>query len=226
MRCAEPKLLLVAALAALLAACGGTGTVRPTPSSQPAAEEPAPEEAEPEPEPEKEDPEGRSEAAVKLMRIGKTDEAIEAFRSLTQDFPGFSGPYTNLGILYAGREQREAAIGALSQAIQLNPENKVALNLLAIQYVESGNFERAEQSWLQALTVDPGYAAAHLNLGMLYERNLGRPQAAITQYRAYQSAMGGDALQVDVWVAEIEAATTTGGNAQAVPAMPSLETEQ
>lgn len=218
MRCAESKLLLAAALAALLAACGGPRTV------QPAAEEPVPEEAEPEPE--KEDPEGRSEAAVRLMRIGNTDEAIEAFRSLTQDFPEFSGPYTNLGILYAGRQQREAATAALSQAVQLNPENKVALNLLAIQYVESGNFERAEQTWLQALTVDPEYAAAHLNLGMLYERNLGRPQAAITQYRAYQSATSGDALQVDVWVAEIEAAMATDDNAEALPATPSLETEQ
>lgn len=222
--------LVAGLLALLLCACSTGGGPRPrtTPTPGPAPVVPQAEpEPEPIPEPEQDDPEGRFDAALRLMRTGKTQEAIDAFYELTQDFPAFSGPYTNLGLLYAERGLREPAIGALSEAVRLNPRNKVALNLLAVQYMEYGNYVRAEQTWQQALAVDPAYPAAHLNLGMLYEQHLGRPRAAIEAYRAYQRASGGDALMVDVWVAELEArlpATTTGNTAAVPPA--NVETRQ
>lgn len=162
--------------------------------------------------PDKGDPQARFDAAMTLWRDNQIAEAEAAFVGLAQDFPDHSGPWTNLGILFAKSNRRDQALGALGKAVTLNPKNKVAYNWLGILYRETGDLNRARLSYEKALQLDPDYALAHYNLGLLLDAHLKQPAAALPHYRAYLQSGDGQAgnaddLRVLAWIAEIEAAT-------------------
>ena len=150
------------------------------------------------------DPEARFEAALTLMRQGKNQEAESEFSALAKDHPEFSGPHTNLGILFANSNRRDAAIVSFTKAAQANAQNAVAFNWLGILNRESGNYERARQSFEKAIEADPDYAAPHINLGLLLERHLQQPEQAVIAYRRYREVAGESDLRVLPWIAELE----------------------
>lgn len=192
-------------LALLLQACSAPAprhspsrTPKPAAASVPAA--PAPATAS------KGDADQRFREALKLMKAQQNAEATEAFLALSRDFPQYSGPFTDLGILYAQGRQRDQAIASFSKAVAANPGNAVALNWLGSLYREGGDFARAEQSWLAALAVKPDYAPVHRNLGILYDVSLRRPQQAVAAYREYLKYAGMEDLIVSAWIKELETA--------------------
>ena len=153
------------------------------------------------------DPDQRFKAALKLMKDHEP-EAQAAFLALSQDFPKFSGALTDLGILYAQGRHREQALASFSQAVAANPSNAVALNWLGILYRESGDLARSEQAYRTALALRADYAAAHLNLAILYDVSLRRPQEALAQYREYQKYAGDQNLIVSAWIKDLEQTTS------------------
>ncbi len=206
----------------LLAACGGGGNTRPGPSqpapTTPAAETPAAAV------PDKGDPDERFKAALALMKSKKTADAEAAFLKLAQDFPDYTGPQTNLGILYAKSNRRDVAISAFNKAASANPQNVAALNWLGILYRETGNYPNARQAYEKALQVKPDYPAAHLNLGILLDEYMKQPAEALPHYKLYLQQHGKEDLRVLAWIAEIEAAqkaatpaTTAAPAAQGTP---------
>lgn len=201
-RCPTALRLLALALMLVLSACGNFQK-KPELPEPPAREESPP----PPAEPDKGDPQARFDAAMALWQQGQAGEAEQALIALLEDFPEHSGPWTNLGILFAKSNRREQAIGALAKAAALNPDNKVAFNWLGILYREAGDLTRSHLSYERALKLDPDYALAHFNLGILLDAHLKRPADALPHYRAYQQAAGNqDDLRVMAWIAEIEAA--------------------
>lgn len=210
---------LVAMLAAtlLLGACGSVGPERTAggPRSKPAASVAAGDKADAG----KNDAQQRFAAALQLMRDGERDQAREALVALCRDFPQFSGPPTDLGILYAQSKQRGAAIESFKKAVAANPRNTVALNWLGVLSRETGDFARAEAAYKQAIAARPDEAAAYLNLAILYDVSLRRPQDALLQYRRYQEvAKGQDSPMVAVWIKELEMRGGSGGAVAAVGA--------
>ena len=200
-RCAKQAGVLPLILA--LAACSDSPQ-RPAPAvARAPVEQALP--ATPAPSADKGDPDARFKAALQLMKDKKRPEAQAAFAQLAADFPEYSGPLTDLGILFAQAKHREAALSSLSKAVAANPKNAIAQNWLGIVYRESGDYARAEQAYRSALTVRPDYAPAHLNLGILYDVCLKRPQEALEQYHEYQRDAGGDRPMVAVWIKELEA---------------------
>lgn len=201
-RCPEPALAL---LCLALAACASAPpqpqqTARRAPASAVAAEDG------------KGNPQARFAAALQLMKEGRRDEAENALVVLSQDFPQFSGPATDLGILYAQAKKRSQAIAAFGRAVQANPQNAVALNWLGVLYRESGDYARAEQYYQKAIAAKPDYAAAYFNLAILYDVALRRPQDALVQYRKYQTLAGlDDKPMVGVWIRELEARNVVAG---------------
>lgn len=226
-RCAEAtlpvrNLLFGAAVVLVLAGCAAK-TAKPTrPSAPPpsASAQPAQPAAQPaKPPAPKADPEARFVEALDFMKQNKAREAEAAFMELSKDFPDFSGPQTNLGILFAKSNRRDAAIAAFTRAATANGQNASAFNWLGIVNKEAGNFERARQSYEKAIAVKPDYAAAHLNLGLLLEDQLKQPAAAVIHYKEYQRVTGGKDLRVLPWIAEIEA-RQAAAPAPAKPAVP------
>lgn len=215
------KSWLIAGLVLVLASgCAQRRTKPDRPSAPPpAVEQPA----EPAPPPaDKGDPEGRFAEALTLMKQKKVKEAEAKFLSLAQDFPDYSGTQTNLGILFAKSNRRDAAIAAFTRAATLNGENASAFNWLGILNREIGNFERARLSYEKAIAIKPDYAAAQLNLGLLLEDHLHKPAEALPHYREYQRITGEKDLRVLPWIAEIEARIA----AEPAPAAPSVNEEK
>lgn len=198
----------VLSAALLLAACASSGPSKPSrPSalSAPAAPTPSADRAaEIAREVAKGDPDQRFQEALGMMKARQFDAAQAAFIALSRDYPTFSGPFTDLGILYAQGRQRELAVASLTRAVAANPENEVAHNWLGTLLRENGDFLRAEQSYRRAIAVRSSYAQAHLNLAILYDVALHRPRDALSSYRDYQRITGAQDLIVAAWIREIE----------------------
>ncbi|WP_020648614.1 tetratricopeptide repeat protein [Solimonas variicoloris] len=204
-RCPDATAGLAALLTgALLAACASQSPV-PTPTRARAL---PPSAATAPADPDKADPQQRFAAALQLMREGRRDEAITVLQVLTSDFPQYSGPWTDLGILYAQLRRPREAGDAFDRAVRANPDNAVAWNARGVLYREGGDAARAEQCYRRALAAQPDYAKAHYNLAILYDLTLRRPQDALAHYRQYQQ-LAGDAAQpmVAVWIRELESRT-------------------
>lgn len=196
-RCASPTVLL--AMALLVTACSSPAprpAVAPTPAAMPRP--PAP--------PSGSEAEQRYRNALALLKNGQRKPAQEQLLALTRASPELSGPWTTLGILQAQARQREQAVASFSRAVSANPRNAVAWNWLGSLHREGGDFGAAEQAYRKALAAQPDYAAAQLNLGILYDVSLRRPQQALAFYRSYQQLSGGDNLIVAAWIKDIESA--------------------
>lgn len=207
-RCAEKtglrQALITALAVVVLAGCAAQKPKRPTTKAPPPTAQQTAPDAPPAP---KADPEARFTEALEMMKQNKAREAEAAFMELSKDFPDFSGPQTNLGILFAKSNRRDAAIAAFTRAATANGQNASAFNWLGLVNKEAGNFDRARQSYEKAIAVKPDYAAAHLNLGLLLEDQLKQPAVAVQHYKEYQRLTGGKDLRVLPWIAEIEART-------------------
>ncbi|HWU69378.1 MAG TPA: tetratricopeptide repeat protein [Stenotrophobium sp.] len=202
--CSMPALRLILLLGSLGLFSACSSIIKPG-SSGPAAQPAAAVKPQPaKPAPDKLDADGRFNTALDLMKQQQIPEAEKAFGDLARDFPQYSGPLTNLGILYARANQPQQAIGAFSRAVVVNPQNAVAYNWLGVLYRQSGNYPRAEQAYKQALAIDANDAEVHLNLGILYDSYLKRPADALAQYRDYQRLDGMKDLRVSAWIAELE----------------------
>jgi tetratricopeptide (TPR) repeat protein len=150
------------------------------------------------------DPDQRFQEALGMMKAHQYPEAQAAFIALSRDYPAFSGPLTDLGILYAQGHQHELAVASLTRAVNANPDNAVAHNWLGTLHREGGDFVRAEQSYRKAISVRPDYAQAHLNLAILYDVALHKPRDALAAYREYQRLAGKDDLLVAAWIRDLE----------------------
>ncbi len=204
---------LIAFCAALLiSACGGAPAVKPEPparapvadATQPAA--PAPAAGKPVV---SKDPAEQFEEALAAMKAKRLPEARAGFERLAKEHPEFSGPLTNLAILDAKANAREAAIGGFARAVAANPRNAVAHNWLGMLYRDAKNYPRAEQSYLQALALNPDSAPVVLNLAILYDVYLKRPTDALARYREYQRMTGNRELKVTAWIKALETPIAT-----------------
>jgi hypothetical protein len=91
--------------------------------------------------------------------------------------------HNNLGLLFAGAGQREAAIDHYEKALALKPDSADAHNNLGNVLFEMGMISEAKHSYEEALRYQPKYVDAINNLGGVYYR-LGRVAEAKAQYEA------------------------------------------
>ena len=84
----------------------------------------------------------------------KTDDAVQIFRMLTEDFPELPEPYNNLGSLYASKGEFDKARMALEAAIQANPSYVTAYENLGDLYARM-----AGQAYDKVLQLDKSNAA-------------------------------------------------------------------
>ena len=141
--------------------------------------------------------------ALTLMRDNRLADAEQALKTMSRTYPDLSGPYGNLGIIYFRTNRVKQAIDALNQAIRLNPR-PVYFNELGIIFRNQGEFEKARESYSEALAVDQNYAPAQLNIGILYDLYLGEPNKALEHYRRYQSLLPKADDDVSKWIFDLE----------------------
>jgi len=124
--------------------------------------------------------------AIAAMRSGNIPQAKNILSNLTQSYPDIAGPYVNLGIIH------------------FRPESAVSLNHLGIIYRGKGKFEEARVSYEKALKIDPDYAYAHLNYGILLDLYLGELDNALDHYQTFQKLAPEEDKEVEKWIVDLE----------------------
>lgn len=88
-----------------------------------------------------------------LADAGRTQDAMEALKRLTQDYPELPEPYNNLAVLHATQGQLDQAQALLIEALRARPSYALALeNLGDVQA------RLALRAWQQAQQIDPTLA--------------------------------------------------------------------
>ena len=121
----------------------------------------------------------RQQAARLGLRFQDAEKEYNTARQLD---PKSSEPLMNLGSLYiqmaeqaqAKRDAQafpaalDAAVRALNQAIQIQPNSAKAYSLLGTTYYTGGQFPKAEENLTQALQLEKGMGQAELGLANVY----------------------------------------------------------
>lgn len=73
-----------------------------------------------------------------------------------------------MGLSYLGENNVTGALVELTEAEKLNPDDPEVLNYLGLAYYRKSKFDLAEQKYLRAIALKPGYSEARNNLGVDY----------------------------------------------------------
>ena len=108
------------------------------------------------------DPQGRFIRGLILTEMKRTQEAIQVFKKLTEDFSELPEPYNNLAVLYAQEKQYDRARQALESAIKTHPAYAVAHENLGDIYAKL-----ASQAYGKALQIDAANSTAQTKMAMI-----------------------------------------------------------
>lgn len=142
--------------------------------------------------------------ALAAIRAGELQKALIMMQSLSARYPQLSGPFVNQGRIWVARENFEEAEDVLRQALEVNPRNPYAHNLLGRVMREQGRFDEARDHYEAALQLDPKYARAHFNLGVLAELYLQDLNLALQHFRSYQKLQRQPDQTVANWIVDLE----------------------
>ena len=143
------------------------------------------------------------EQAVASMASGDAIDAELRLQEFLLQYPDYPGAHVNLAIIFAGRDDLQAAENSLTDALIIDPGYAPALNQLGMVLRRQGKFDEAESAYLKAVAADPDYAFAHYNLAVLYDLYQQRLDLALTHYERYQVLVGED-KQITRWIADLK----------------------
>jgi tetratricopeptide (TPR) repeat protein len=156
-----PFVACLLGLAALAAACGGSGT----PANESASD--------------------ALNRGLQAHAAGKLDDAAAAYFTTLSKDPKNQFAYYNLGEIAQRQNRLVTADGFYRLALDLDPKMESALFNLAIVRTNLGASADAVSLYKQVIAVNPSSAAAHFNLGLLY-RQLGQTADAQTELATAQ----------------------------------------
>jgi Tfp pilus assembly protein PilF len=129
------------------------------------------------------DPEAMVHEALLLDRQGRIPEAIAAYRRVLAHSPAPADCWYRLAVLQRKTKQFAAALVSYQQALDqgVRKPEEVHLNRGVIYTDDLRQHDAAERELLAALTLNPSYVPALLNLANLHE-DLGRREPALAAY--------------------------------------------
>jgi len=122
--------------------------------------------------------------AYAFNKLGRHEEAVEAYRQATALDPKDAVLYTNLGGALHSLGRHEESIEVYRQALAVDQKYAQAHNGLGLALYFVGRYEEAIESYRQAIIIDPRGAALYINLGNAL-RSLGRNKEAIESYQKF-----------------------------------------
>ncbi len=128
-----------------------------------------------------------SKLADLYLEMNDQQAAVQAYKEILElnqnDINAFVRPmWIYLELLQTPAE----ALALAKNAARLFPDHPMAYNLLGWAEAENGQDEQAEKDLKKAIELDPTLAAAHFNLGKLYERRQSTPSALASFKTAYE----------------------------------------
>jgi len=116
------------------------------------------------------------------QKEGKTEKAIESFRTAIQIQPKYANAYNNLGNLLGEMGNKEEAIELFKKAIEVNPKYLEAYNNLGNIYSEMGKKDEAIALYKKVIELNPEDLDAYYNLGNTYN-DMGKIAEAILYFK-------------------------------------------
>lgn len=144
------------------------------------------------------------ELAISTARAGQVNESIDFFRQLIALAPEYRHAHTNLGLLLLQQNQHQQAKAEFLTAIEQDKKDAIAYNHLAIIERQDGQFNEARAHYQEALNINPDYANAHLNLGILLDIYLQQLDQALAHYQKFQALTENRDETVTKWIADLE----------------------
>lgn len=142
--------------------------------------------------------------ARRALAAGRTEEAERGFRALAKSNPELGGPHANLALILSRAGKNAEAVTELELAVKASPKQPVFHNQLGIAYRQQGQFLKARAAYERALELDPAYASACLNLGILNDLYLRDAKRALELYDRYLVLSAGKDAAVTKWVADLK----------------------
>jgi Flp pilus assembly protein TadD len=147
-----------------------------------------------------------AEYSAALAQLQSGDEAVagSSLQAFSAAHPELAGPLLNLALLRMREGDEAAAASLFEQAGAVCGRCAPVWNGRGVLYRQQGRFAEAEQAYLQAIELEPGYALAWYNLAVFYDLYVQRPELALKNYEQYL-ALGGDEGQAEVerWIADL-----------------------
>ncbi|HET9598061.1 MAG TPA: tetratricopeptide repeat protein [Anaeromyxobacteraceae bacterium] len=94
------------------------------------------------------DPQALGLLGQALYRLGRFDEAADAYGRLVDESPVEAAARVNLGLASLKAKRHEAAIRQLEVALDLSPGHKKAMGYLGLAWLERGDFAQARE-WFE-----------------------------------------------------------------------------
>lgn len=116
-----------------------------------------------------------------LMRSGRYQEAMDAFRNVIAIDPRVALAHHQLGLAAAITNNPDIAAQELEATVKLEPANAAAHNNLGLSYQTLSELEKAQREFEKAVALDPRMTEAAINLGNLLSAQ-GRYQDAAHAY--------------------------------------------
>jgi tetratricopeptide (TPR) repeat protein len=138
-----------------------------------------------------------------------TQRIMEAEKIVAQDPKNYQA-WVQLANDYFDTEQPQKAVNAYSKALELEPKNQNAPNLLTdqgVMYRKMGLFDKAVDNFDKASKLDPKHAQSLFNLGIVYANDLKQKDKAIEAWQRYLAldAMSPQGQQVKAMVDDLKA---------------------
>lgn len=109
--------------------------------------------------------------ALALVAARRFEQAIPVAQAAQAGAPGNAHGWQAHGRALNRLRRHEEAMPLLVEAMRLAPRDAAIIVDVALTFVALGAFDKAEQGFRHALSVDPRCAEAYLNLGSLYEQS-------------------------------------------------------
>jgi tetratricopeptide (TPR) repeat protein len=101
-----------------------------------------------------------------FKELGDTAKAISSFQTVIEQDPEYYHAYMQLGLLYSAKNN-PLALDYLNNALNIQPQSIEAYYAIAMFYQETGNINKAIETYNTILNIDSTYNDAHFNLGYI-----------------------------------------------------------
>jgi tetratricopeptide (TPR) repeat protein len=114
------------------------------------------------------DRELRLQSGISLAQAGKLEDAAAEFNALLAGNSRDTDALNNLAIVYRLQGKSQDALGALLDAIDIDPTRAEFQYNLGKVYKQLGNFKSAAMAFAKAVESEPSLIPAYINLGAAY----------------------------------------------------------
>lgn len=143
-----------------------------------------------------------------LAEQGKSNEAIQIFTALTEDYPELAEPYNNLAVLYAAQNKFDDAKSALEMAIRSHPNYATAHENLGDIYAKM-----ASMAYEKAFQLDANNLLIKTKLALLKDMVSPQSQAANRAPAAQPAIAAPSVALAPATVKPVSAPTAIGAQA-------------